>query len=339
MTGRSLLTIIVVFFAVAAQAQSGSVSGDLTGTRPNDGGEPEEITVRLGLLDIVGIDDRAQTFAVDIFLEIEWQDARLVAADDVAGALRTFALGDIWTPRLTIINNRGVDFLLPEVATADREGNVIVRQRLAGPLAVNLDLRTFPFDSQRLPIELASYQYSQSEIVFSEDSELIARLDELGGEGWSYSALDLERSIYRLKDGGRGGSALTFSVMAERNPIYYVFTLALPMTLILFLAWMAHWLPVDIVPPRMATATATVFSLVALGVSFRLTLPKIAYLTHADRFGLYSTLLVLASLAVTVVTIRWASRDRKDAAQRLARQTRLAFPFLYGLIVLLTFTT
>jgi hypothetical protein len=336
---RKALFAVILLCGTAASAQNGPPNGDVTGTRPNAGGEPEEIIVRLGLLDIVGIDDRAQTFAVDIFLQIEWQDPRLAITDGVAGNLRTFAISEIWTPRLTIINNRGLDFLLPEVATVDRQGNVVALQRLAGPLGVDLDLRKFPFDSQRLPIEVVSYQYSQSEIVFSKDSELVARLDDLSGEGWSYSALDLERSVYRLKEDGRGASGLAFAVMAERNPTYYIFTLALPMTLILFLAWMAHWLPVDIVPPRMGTATATVFSLVALGVSFRLTLPNIAYLTHADRFGLYSTLLVLASLAVTVVTIRWASTDRKDAAERLARQTRLAFPLLYSLIVLLTFTT
>jgi hypothetical protein len=101
---------------------------------------------------------------------------------------------------------------------------------------------------------------------------------------------------------------------------------------------MAHWLPVDVVPARMGTASATVFSLIAFGVSFRLTLPKIAYLTAADHFVLYSTSLVLISLAVIVVTIRWASTDRKEAAERLARQARVAFPVLYGLIVLLTFT-
>jgi hypothetical protein len=101
---------------------------------------------------------------------------------------------------------------------------------------------------------------------------------------------------------------------------------------------MAHWLPVDVVPARMGTASATVFSLIAFGVSFRLTLPKIAYLTAADHFVLYSTSLVLISLAVIVVTIRWASTDRKDSAQRLARQARVAFPVLYSLIVLLTFT-
>jgi hypothetical protein len=209
------------------------------------------------------------------------------------------------------------------VATVDRQGNVVVRQRLSGPLAVDLDLRDFPFDTQRLPIDVVSYQYSQSEIVFSEKSELVARLDDLGDEGWTYDAVEPERSVYRLKEGGRGGSQISFAIMAERRAGYYVLTLALPMTLILFLAWMAHWLPVDVVPARMGTASATVFSVIALGVSFRLTLPKIAYV----------------SLAVVVVTVRWASTDRKDAAEYLSRQARLAFPFLYGLIILLTLAT
>jgi hypothetical protein len=153
---------------------------------------------------------------------------------------------------------------------------------------------------------------------------------------WTYSLLEPLRFVYRLKDDGRGGAGIVFAVTAEREAAYYIFTLALPMTLILFLAWMTHWLPVDITPPRMGMASATVFSLIAFGVSFRLTLPKIAYLTDADRFVLYSTLLVLVSLAVAVATVRWAHTDRKNAAERLARQTRLAFPLLYGLIILLT---
>jgi hypothetical protein len=115
---------------------------------------------------------------------------------------------------------------------------------------------------------------------------MVARLDDLSGNGWTYSLLEPVRFVYRLKDGGRGGAGIVFAVTAEREAAYYIFTLALPMTLILFLAWMTHWLPADITPPRMGMASATVFSLIAFGVSFRLTLPKIAYLTDADRFVL-----------------------------------------------------
>ena len=336
---RVLLTASLFAVALTANAQSGAPGADLVGTRPNAGGGPDEITVAVGLLDIAEINDREQVFTADLYVEVEWQDARLAIDGDTRGELRTFPLDEIWQPRLTIINNRGLDFLLPEVATVDRQGQVIVRLRLSGPLAVDLDLRDFPFDTQRLPIEIVSYEYSPSEITFSKDSRLVTTLDEPRDDAWTYETLEPESHEYRLKEGGRGAAGLTFTVMAEREAAYYIFTLALPMTLILFLAWMAHWLPMDVVPARMGTASATVFSLIAFGVSFRLTLPKIAYLTTADYFVLYSTSLVLVSLAIIVVTIRWVSTDRKDAAERLTRQARLAFPILYGLVVLLTFTT
>jgi hypothetical protein len=336
---RRALFAVFLFLGALANAQPGAVNDDLSGTRPNAGGEPDQVTVRLGLLDISEINDREQVFTADIFVEIGWQDPRLAVDGATSEGLRTVPLDEIWHPRLTVINNRGLDLLLPEVATIDPLGSVLARQRLAGPLAVDLELHDFPFDTQRLPIEVVSYQYSAAEIVFSENSELVARLDNLSGNGWTYSALEPERFVYRLKDDGRGGSGIVFAVMAEREAAYYIFTLALPMTLILFLAWMTHWLPVDIIPPRLGMASATVFSLIAFGVSFRLTLPKIAYLTDADRFVLYSTLLVLVSLAISVANIRLVSAEKQDAAERMTRRVRLAFPFLYGLVVLLTFTT
>jgi hypothetical protein len=336
---RKALFAVFLFLGALANAQPGAVNDDLSGTRPNAGGNPDQVTVRLGLLDISEINDREQVFTADIFVEIGWQDPRLAVDGDTSEGLRTVPLDEIWHPRLTVINNRGLDLLLPEVATIDALGSVLARQRLAGPLAVDLELHDFPFDTQRLPIEVVSYQYSAAEIVFSENSELVARLDKLSGNGWTYSALEPERFVYRLKDDGRGGSGIVFAVMAEREAAYYIFTLALPMTLILFLAWMTHWLPVDIIPPRLGMASATVFSLIAFGVSFRLTLPKIAYLTDADRFVLYSTLLVLVSLAISVANIRLVSAEKQDAAERMTRRVRLAFPLLYGLVVLLTFTT
>ena len=334
---RAGLSIALLFAAALAGAQSSPREADRTATRPNGNGEPEQITLRLGVLDIAGIEDREQVFTADLYMEVGWDDPRLSVDDDAATELRAMALDEIWHPRLTIVNSRGLAVLLPEVATVDRQGHVIVRQRVAGPLAVELDLREFPFDSQRLPIEIVSYQYSQAEIAFSADSEMVANLDRLSGDGWVYEAEAAQPFVYRLSDSGRGASGIAFGILAQRNPEYFVLTLALPMTLIIFLAWMVHWLPVDVIPARMGTASATVFSLIAFGVSFRLTLPKIAYLTDADRFVLFSTLLVLASLAITIVGVRLVGTDRKRAAEMLSRRAQLAFPILYGLIIFLTF--
>ncbi|MEL7449245.1 MAG: hypothetical protein AAFN78_08555 [Pseudomonadota bacterium] len=306
------------------------------GSRPGAGGPPDEVRVRFGLIDIVDVDDRRQRFSIDAFVEVHWRDRRLASSTVNGTEWRTLPVSDIWTPRLLILNNRGLQTTLPMVATVDGAGNVVLRQRLAGPLATDLELRDFPFDSQTLAIDIGSYQYSPSEVVFSSDSELIARTDAFRSKGWSFETLEPEHSVYRIAEDGRGTSLLRYSVRAQRKSVFYALTLALPMTLILFLAWLVHWMPPQVIPPRIGMSSATVFSLIALGVSFRLTLPAIDYLTRADRFVMLSTLLVAVSLAVTVFASSRASRDQLDVANRVSARMRQLFPVAYGLIVLAT---
>ena len=326
----ALIALLLSWLAISGQASA----DDITGTRPGAGGAADEVSVSLVLLDIVGVDNRAQTFDADLYIEVSWPDPRLAAPGDGANEFRRFTLDEVWLPRLVIINDRGLDGLLPEAVMVDRQGTVVLRQRLAGPLAVDLDLRRFPFDTHRLPIEIVSYQYSPEEVVFSHESLMIAKFDDLSGGGWTFEALDPEFSVFRIRDDGRGSSLLEFAVLAQRDARYYLITLSLPMTLILCLAWLVHWLPPDLIPARMGMASATVFSLIALGISFRLSMPEIAYLTAADRFVLFSTLLLIASLAVAVTATRWVKKERPDAADRLTRQARWVFPVLYVGILL-----
>ncbi|HNP35349.1 MAG TPA: hypothetical protein PKK10_05805 [Woeseiaceae bacterium] len=330
-----LLTVCFAFNAGAALADD---NDRLVGERPNAGGAPEEITIRFGLLDIDAVDDKEQRFSIDAYTEIRWRDHRL-AVDAVAGTegnVRSFAVSDIWTPGLTIVNDRGLSAMLPQVANVDNNGNAVIRQRLSGRLAVKLGLQDFPFDSQRLTIDIVSYRYPPSELVFSTSTEFIADPAAFSAAGWRFENLQPESSVFKLTKDGAGRAKLTFGVVAHRNAGFYVLTLALPMTLILFLAWTVHWLQPSIVPTRMGMATATVFSLIALGVSLRLSLPQIDYLTQADRFVMYSTLLVLLSLGITVVATRWVNEDRERDAVRMTVYTRWAFPLVYILIIALT---
>ena len=329
--------VIGITLAAAGPAWAGSTDTTLVSSRPNAGGGPDVITVRFGLIDIVDINDRAQRFEIDAFVEIHWQDDRLASDSEVVPANRLFPIDEIWTPRLLVVNNRGLDLLLPEVATVDRAGHVVIRQRLSGALAADLVLKEFPFDTQRLGIDVVSYMYSPAELVYSDESELIANVETFSAKGWTFGIMEPEFAVYRLSEGGVGTSQLRFLVRADRNSGFYVLTLALPMTLILFLAWMAHWLPPEVTAPRLGMASATVFSLIAFGVSFRLTLPAIDYLTRADRFVVLSTLLVAASLAFTIATTRLASTDRAEDATRLARRMQRVFPIAYLAILGLTF--
>ena len=330
-----LLIACLSMWAGGTHAQS---SEGLDVGRPHAGGQPEEITVLFGLLDIDEIDDKAQRFSVDAYFEIQWNDPRLAVDADAGseGSLRAFSLDDIWTPGLTIVNDRGLSLKLPLVAEVDSDGNVVMRQRLSGRVAVDLSLHDFPFDSQRLMLDIVSYRYAPSELVFSEETRFFADTSTFSADGWLFEILPPEKSVFRLDQDGEGRSELILAIASQRKAGYYVLTLALPMTLILFMAWTVHWLQPSIIPARMGMSTASVFSLIALGVSFRLSLPQIDYVTRADGFVMYSTLLVLFSLGTTVIATRWVNAEREDAAIRLTVYARWTFPLIYALIIAAT---
>ena len=331
-----LLVALTAAGVLATPVTAQTLTDAEVGSRPNADGPADIVKVRFGLVDIVSIDDRQQQFNVDAFVELQWHDPRLADPSLGKSELRTMAGSRIWTPRLLILNNRGLQHLLPDVVSVDHRGNVVLRQRLAGPLATDLKLRDFPFDTQDLVIDVVSYQYTPKELVFDDGSEIIANPGEFRSKGWTFEVLEPEYSEYRLVEDGEGTSLLRFTIRSERRSGFYVLTLALPMTLVLFLAWLVHWLPPTVIPPRIGMSSATVFSVIALGVSVRLTLPAIDYLTRADRFVVFTTLLVALSLAVTVLTSTWASGEKEEAAERLSRRMRYLFPMTYAAIIVLT---
>lgn len=313
---------------VAAQIAGPVISAE----RPGAGGPADTVRIGVVLLDISKIDDSEQVFYIDAYVVFEWRDSRLATG---TAESRRVSLDSIWHPGLLLANARGLETRLPWVATVDGDGAVTVRQRVAGPLAVDLDLRDFPFDTQRLTFDIVSYLHTPSELGFSADSVLIARPETFSAEGWSFEPVETERSVLRLAEAGPGAPSLSFAIVAERSAAFYILTLAVPLTLVVLLSWVLHWIPPEPVTARIGTASATVFSLIALSVTFRLTLPQIDYLTRADRFVLYSTILVAISLCVAVATAALMHRERHAEAVRLNRVTRLVFPFAYLLVIAL----
>jgi hypothetical protein len=329
-----VLLLMLLLFSHSLLADS---TRELVGDRPNSGGDATLVAVRLYVIDIDSVDDVKKRFDIDMFINISWLDPRLALAEDLrAGRNRTIPLDEIWSPRGLIVNDRGLSRQLPLVADVDDLGGVQYRQRFTGELAFDMDLREFPFDTQVLPIEIISYQYSPDDVRFSTPSAI--SLDDRGfsADSWQYEMLQPEIGEFTISAAAVVRPQLTFAIEAKRKAYYYVVTMMLPIALILFMSWMAFWLQPDIIPARVGISTASIFSLIAFGFSIRLRLPPVSYMTKTDIFVAGSMLMVFLALAVAVVGSRWANSERMEQALRLNAIARWAYVGLFFLVVVAT---
>ena len=327
--------LLSLLFVGSAIAQEGSDSTDaqLVGERPNVNGEATEVVIGVFLIDIDVIDDVSQRFNVDMFVSVGWQDPRLALPEEErSGQVRTLPMSDIWTPRGLIVNDRGLSPQLPLVADVDATGNVVSRQRLSGELAADLNLEDFPFDTQRLTIDIVSYQYSPDEIRFSRAAKIGADLESFSVEGWQFKLLETNFGEFSVPVGDMVRPRMTFVIEAQRNAQYYLLTMILPMSLIVFMSWTAFWIQPNVVPPRIAITTASIFSLIAFGFSIRLSLPRVSYVTRADLFVIGCTLLVFMALGMADIGSRWAGADKMDQAIRLNATTRWVYLALFFVV-------
>lgn len=313
-------------------------SESILGERPSRNGEPTNVEIGVFVIDIDDIDDVNQRFNVDMFIVARWHDPRLALPEaERKGKVRFMQIDDVWTPRILILNDRGVKQQLREGVEVDDLGNMKFQNRLSGELKVDLEFERFPFDVQRLPIEIVSYEYSTDEMQFSLTSAIVSREDKFSIEGWQLKMLEPIIDVFVVPADQSTLPRLTYLIQAERDSEYYVLTMLVPMSLIIFMAWTVFWLQPNIVPPRIAIATASIFSLIALGVSIRLGLPKVSYLTMADIFVLGCTLMVFLALGTAVIGSRWASSDRIQQALKLNAIARWVYMILFVFVAFVAF--
>ena len=129
-----VLIVVVALFGADLSAEGlESKAPKLFTERPGASGPPTDVTISIYLLDIDDIDDVNQLFSVDMFINVTWQDPRLALQGNLrTGKFRRMPMDEIWTPRLLIVNDRGLSTHLPRVAEVDDLGNVNTQQRVSG---------------------------------------------------------------------------------------------------------------------------------------------------------------------------------------------------------------
>jgi hypothetical protein len=92
------------------------------------------------------------------------------------------------------------------------------------------------------------------------------------------------------------------------------------------MAYGVYFIPTTAVAQQVGLSMTSMLTLIAYMLALSSGLPKISYLTKADQFYVGAAFLVFLGLMKAILTIVWASQDKKPSIERADRIGRWFYP-------------
>jgi len=309
---------------------------------------PLEIQAGIQLLNIYSIDSRTESFDADLYFWAFWQDPRAKEAFAFSGkgnlivSRETAWSADqkVWNPYLEL-NTSSLASQDREVLTIFPSGRVEYGSRIVGqfkPPEGTMNFRMFPFDSHHLRIEISSFVYKSSEVLFRPDKEVIlpgqlqSTYEKVHMQEWKIKGCRVisQAETFTGTDTDEVFSVLSFELDVIRKSSYYILRWVVPLILILALAWLSLFTPASRLDVQASTVSAAFLSLVALNFVIATDLPHCEYLTLFDH-GLVIAYIAVLIIAIIIVV---GAQMPEALTQKLFHRARISMPIF---VILLNF--
>jgi Neurotransmitter-gated ion-channel ligand binding domain/Neurotransmitter-gated ion-channel transmembrane region len=296
-------------------------------TRPDTAAGPTVVGLGVFFQDVASLSDVDQTLDADVYVFARWRDTRLADPARGDGSVECPVLENrMWSPALEPENLRGRQAFYPARFLVDGSGVVTYARRLWVKISHPLDFRDFPLDRHRWKVTLWPVLSRTDEIVFHPLRRVTGMSERLSIQGWRVGEPRAKASTGPRV--ARAGSWARFDVelTLDRDWSYHAWKLGVPLTLIVLMAYGVYFIPASAVPQQIGLGMTSMLTLIAYMMALGSTLPRISYLTRADRFFVGSAVLVFLGLVKAVAAAALAQRPDARVLDRVNRWGRWVFP-------------
>lgn len=176
---------------------------DLT-TVPMGQGLPVVVRAGVYYAAVAALDESAETFTGTIDLRLRWKDARLAYPAertpkgfyDLRAEAAERRLAEIWSPQVELTNLESEPTHRSASLRIFPDGQVELMQRTIGTFKMPFDVQRFPFDQQKLLVELVSRRDSDALVALDfrqEDVDFSRAASKVELDGWTPGLVDLRR--------------------------------------------------------------------------------------------------------------------------------------------------
>ncbi|CAJ0578769.1 unnamed protein product, partial [Mesorhabditis spiculigera] len=254
--------------------------------------EPLLVEVDINVRSMGPISEQNMEFSLDCYFRQKWLDDRLafVPPDDRNEIpLSSQMLKDIWIPDTYIRNGRRSylhTLTVPNILFRVKStGFITVSQRLTIRTRCQMFLSKFPMDSQACAIEVGSFAYFTSDVIYR--WKIVDLDDKMGNMLSQYQFLGIAKTqlnITDYRDPNKQSSVLKVYFKLQRQQGFYILQIYTPCTLLVVMSWVSFWINKEASPARVALGIMTVLSMSTLGFGLRTDLPKVSHSTALDIY-------------------------------------------------------
>ncbi|CAL8384428.1 unnamed protein product [Arctogadus glacialis] len=214
----------------------------------------ERVVVRVGMMltSFVGLNMKNEEMSTTVVMNLEWTDHRLSwKPKDHSGVdVLRIPSGKVWLPDIVLYNNNdGVfDVALQVHVQVYSSGRITWSPPALYCSSCGVKVTYFPFDWQNCTMQFRSYTYDSTEIdlQYALDAKGKEIREILLDEGFSESGEWYIRHKVSKKNMNEDMyEDITFYLIIERKPLYYIFNIIIPCILITIIAIFNFYLPPD----------------------------------------------------------------------------------------------
>lgn len=295
------------------------------------------------LIDVSRIDETRNTFTVEMDIFVSWQDAALSFDANEAGQERRVYSGaevdalrqDNWRAQIYPTNPVDPVAVGGQKMVVQADGRVEYSARVETTLRSQLNYRRFPFDTQVLPIELESFPWNRDEVRLVEDAARTGYEGSTTMPEWTIVGVDVGNyESLRVRD-VVPFSNLRYEITIERDSGFYLWKIFLTVIIIVALTWVVFWMSGEGLGRRAGVSSSGILTVIAYQFVTTSSLPKVSYLTVADKVMILSVVTIALTMVESIVVDGWTHTNlaRKERVDRICR---VLFPcaYLIALLVL-----
>jgi hypothetical protein len=291
--------------------------------------EPGKVVIGVYVNKIQDVSFKDSKFGIDFYIWFRWKP---VGELKDYKPLESFGLVNGKIDNKTVVDEK----MIGDEAFASARINATV--------AKDWELASFPFDRHKIRVDVEDEKVFAGMMVFEADQANSRLGDEITVPGWIVSKFSTQVSSkeYHSNYGDTSlptGNSVTYSRLSfgmemDRDNFGTAIKLLSSVVVVTLLSFVVFWINPEATDPRFGLGVGALFAVSASAFVVAASVPDSADMTLADEFHMVGVAFIFASILASAISLRWAEAGHAMQWKRLDRWSRVVFPILFLLSLL-----